>query len=268
MRKGGDKVRMTFVGFFISALLIVSFFSNQVLFPSRAELPIFVVLGNYVQYEQQFSTGELYELFWNITHLNTSVVGITIRSHGIQRNHTSGELSIVPGGGYMVIDRNTWVILQITFGNITKNIGDPIGEKVPFWIPVSVNETTPINTMYDNHVTPTSKSLNHSFFPTCRECWVTNNIYSETSSMERWYDQKTGIVLRIKTEITFGSSKNSVLETINSTNIEQIASDYYSSSSSSSATSSLLGLESLLFLIFLSIIIHRTSKSTFSEICS
>jgi hypothetical protein len=251
---------MAFFQFFICTLLIISFVSNQSLFSSRAELPSFVVIGSYVQYKQQFTTGELYELFWNITHVNTSLVGITIRSHGIQRNQTSGELLIVPGGGYMLIDKNTWLILQVIYGNVTRNSGHPIGEKVPFWIPVSVNETIPINTMYDNHVTPTSKSLNLSYFSTYRECWVTNNIYSETSSMERWYDKKTGIVLRIKTEITFGSSKSSVLETINATNIEALFSEFSQSSSTSSSmttTTSFLGLESLLFLIFSSIIIQR-----------
>ncbi|MFX0125177.1 MAG: hypothetical protein ACFFAE_16210 [Candidatus Hodarchaeota archaeon] len=252
---------MTFVRFFLCAFLIFSSFSNPVVFPSRADLPNLVVLGSYVQYEQQFSTGELYELFWNITDVNTSMVGITIRSHGIQRNYTSGELLIVPGGGYMVIDRDTWTILQVIFGNVTRNIGHPIGEKVPFWIPMSVNETTPVNTMYDNHVTPTSEFLNLSYFTASRECWVTNNIYSETSSMKRWYDKETGIVLKIKTEITFGSSKRSVLETINRTNIETLC-DHFSQSSSSStaATTAFLGLISLLFLILSSVIIPRIKR--------
>ena len=215
---------------------------------SSADLPEWAVMGSFVHYTQQFSTGELHELFWNITHVNTSMVGITIRSHGIQRNQTSKELTIVPGGGHMLIDRNTREILQVTFENDTRNVGDPIGEKSPFWIPVTVNETTPINTMYDNQVLPTSKPLNLSYIPTCRDCWVTNNIYSETASMERWYDKQTGIVLRIKTEITFGSSKSSVLETINETNIKKLLDDTCSQPSVMSTTSPYVGIENLLVL--------------------
>ncbi|MFX0204355.1 MAG: hypothetical protein ACFFDT_00090 [Candidatus Hodarchaeota archaeon] len=220
---------MAFNKLFICNLLIILSISNQTLFLSRAELPSFVIVGNYVQYEQQFSTGELYELFWNITHVNTSVIGITIRSHGIQRNFTSGKMIIVPGGGYMLIDKDTWMILQVINANVTKNIGEPIGEKVPFWIPITVNETTPIDTLYDQHVTPTTQSLNLSYFHTSRSCWVTNNIYSETASMQRWYDKKTGIVLRIVSEIKFGVSKISVLETINATNIDTLSNEVSSS---------------------------------------
>lgn len=263
MRKGGDKLRIAFIKLLICNLLILSFISNQILLPGKAELPSFVVIGNYVQYEQQFSTGESYELFWNITHVNASMVGIIIRSHGIQRNQTSREVSIVPGGGYMLIDKETWTILQVIIGNVTQKIGDPIGKKVPFWIPVSVNETTPINTMYDKHVIPTSESLNLSYFDTSRKCWVTNNIYSETASMQRWYDKKTGIVLKIKTEIKFGSSKISILETINATNVEALTKGYFSSSSSSSSmtsTTSFMGLGSFLFLIFSFIIIQRIKR--------
>ena len=137
-------------------------------------------------------------------------------------------------------------------GNVTMNSGHPIGEKVPFWIPMSVNETTRIETMYDNYITPTSKPLRLNYFSTTRECWVTNNIYSETSSMERWYDKKTGIVIQIKTEITCGVTQMSVLETLNGTNIKGLTENQISQSSS---TSSVSGLESLLFLIVLSLII-------------
>ena len=251
---------MAFNKLFICNLLIILSISNQTLFLSRAELPSFVIVGNYVQYEQQFSTGELYELFWNITHVNTSVIGITIRSHGIQRNITSGEMTIVPGGGTMIINKNTWRIDQIIIGNVTQNIGTPIGEKVPFWIPVSTNETAPIDTMYDQHVTPTAQSLNLSYFHTSRSCWVTNNIYSETASMQRWYDKKTGIVLRIVSEIKFGVAKISVLETINATNIEALSKEGSSSLFSSSPmtrTTSFLGLGSLLWLFSSFIMIRR-----------
>lgn len=257
---------MAFNKLFICTLLIISVISNQT-FLTKAKLPSFVIVGNYVQYEQQFSTGELYELFWNITHVNTSVIGITIRSHGIQRNLTSGEMPIVPSGGTMLIDKDTWKIVQVIIGNVTKNIGEPIGEKVPFWIPISVNETTPIDTMYDQDVTPTTQSLNLSYFQASRSCWVTNNIYSETASMQRWYDKKTGIVLRIATEIKFGIIKISVLETINATNITTLSNEdsSYSSSSFSSSimtrTTSFLGLWSLLLLIFSFIMIQRMKEN-------
>ena len=229
----------------ILVLLLILLVSNYSMSLDVAALPEYLDKGSYAQYEQRFSTGDVFELFWNITHVNTSAVGITIRSHGIQQNQTTEELLVGSGGGLMLISKNTLTIIQFISDNMTITFGYPIGEKVPFWIPVPITQTTPIDTMYDLHVTPSSDSLNLSCLPSIRECWVTNNVYSEESSMERWYDKETGIVLKIQTNITLGSSNISCLETLNATNIQKLRIDSLSNSSPG-----FLGFEILLFLLF------------------
>ncbi len=238
-------MRFLFNKLAILALLFILFVSNLSVSLGVTNLPEYLEKGSYAQYEQRFSTGDVFELFWNITHINTSAVGITIRSHGIQRNQTTEELSVVSGGGVMLINRNTWVIIQFINNNITINFGYPIGEKVPFWIPIHITQTTPIETMYDLNVTPSSDSLNLSCLLSIRECWVTNNRYSDRSSMVRWYDKATGIVLKIQTNITLGSSNISCLETLNATNIQKLKID-----SVSDYSPGFLGFEILLFLLF------------------
>ncbi|MFX0171903.1 MAG: hypothetical protein ACFE9L_08285 [Candidatus Hodarchaeota archaeon] len=210
--------------YMIIGLIILSFFFiNLFVIPCDAKLPSFLQEATYAQYEQKFSTGEIYELFWNITSINDSVVKITIRSHGIQFNSTTGEINVVPGGGIMFISKDTWKITNVLTDSGTIPGSSYTNKKVPFWIPTNIDNTTPIDTLYDNHVIPShSDSLNLSYYSTLRQCWVTHNKYSEENYMDRWYDKETGIVLKISTQMKLSSSHISCLETLNVTNIETL----------------------------------------------
>jgi len=197
---------------------------SSLLYPVAADLPTFLREGSYAQYEQRYSTGIVYELFWNITQVNSSTAEIMIRSHGIDRNYSTGALTIVPGGGSMTIDSRNWTILQLSLPNGTQiHSSPPLGEREAFWIPTSVNETTPITNMYDQHSLPTSTGPMHfAGLPSTRSCWLTTNFYGSGNTMRRWYDKETGIVLQIETNITFMISQISALETLNATNISAL----------------------------------------------
>ncbi len=209
--------------FLIIFCLCLAVLLGQSLYSAKADLPSGIVEGSYAQYEQAYSSGEIHELFWNITEVNESIITVTVQSHGIYRNQTSGDLSVVPGGGTMLVALQGWTIIQFILKNGSTLPVTPSGAKIPFWIPQSTTENTLINTKYDMGVLPTSESLSLSCLSSSRECWVTKNTYSPGNTMRRWYDKETGIVLKISTEIAFMSSNISVLETLNATNIGALA---------------------------------------------
>ncbi len=146
---------------------------------------------------------------------------IDIKSHGIQRNTSSGEFEVIPGGGCMVIDKENWEIIQMLTAEGSLN--QSIGKKVPFWIPTNINQSSFIDTLYDRHIPPSkSERIYLKALSTSRECWVTENIYSAENSMTRWYDKETGIVLKIETKMSYATQEITILEILNNTNIEPL----------------------------------------------
>ena len=193
---------------------------------NQTGIPSFIVLGSFAQYRQEFSTGEIHELRWEITTIEEGEVGIETRSHGIFFNTTTESFEIVPGGGTMVIDKDTWEIQEAYYANGTEIDGYPIGEKIAFWISSEANENTSLNTMYDRNVYPTlTDPLVFDCLSSTRTCWMTQNVYSIGNQMNRYYDEETGIVLMIETQRTVSSVEISVLETLNDTNIAPLITD-------------------------------------------
>ena len=188
--------------------------------------PGFLDGGSYAQYRQEFSTGETYELFWNITSMEEDTIEIEIRSHGLVYNFSSNSLSIVSGGLGIIINRDTSCILNAYHPNGSVIDGYLLGERIAFWIPITTNESTPINSMYESMAYPTAVGpLHFDCLPTSRMCWMTENKFSSGNQMNRIYDQETGIVVRIESNRTVLSSTVSILETINDTNIAPLLQD-------------------------------------------
>lgn len=209
------------LGFFLLLLIFNPVFTNI-----SADIPEFLQEGSYAQYKQKFSTGETYELYWEITQINSTIAIINIRSHGIQFNSTSNEITISPGGGVMHINRENWIIKRFFLSNGTEIIGHPTGKKIALWISTSVNKSVAIYNMYDQNVYPRSVGpLHFDCLPAPRKCWLTENYYSTSKSMKRWYDKKTGIVLKIETNLKFDTSEINILESLNTTNISALMND-------------------------------------------
>jgi hypothetical protein len=186
-------------------------------------LPPFLEVGSIVQYKQEFSVGEIHELRWEIISIEGKLVEIEIRSHGLVFNTTTESFGIIPGGGTLIIDKDTWEIQEAHHTNGTQIYGYPINEKIPFWISIETNESTPINTMYETNEYPTlTDPIEFDSLSTPRICWKTENVYSVGNQMNRYYDFQTGIVLMIETQRTIFSENISVLETFNATNIDAL----------------------------------------------
>jgi hypothetical protein len=135
-------------------------------------------------------------------------------------NATKESFDIVPGGGTMVIDRSSLEIVSAFYPNGTENEGHPVGEKIAFWIPVTTNETSRINSMYETNVQPTLVGpFEFDSLPLARMCWMTKNNYSTGNWMSRYYDMETGIVVMITSHRQVGTAEIAVLETLNNTNI-------------------------------------------------
>jgi hypothetical protein len=203
-------------------LLLILICSILVVTPqvNATDFPEFLEVGSYAQYKQEFSTGEIHELYWEITALDIHTIEIEIHSHGLVYNSSDASFSIVPGGGVLVVNRTTLQIVAAYHSNGTRINGYPETEKIAFWISTEINESTPINSMYESYEIPVSVGpLQFDCLSTPRLCWKTENYYSFGNQMNRYYDQETGIVLMIETNRTISSLTISVLETLNDTNI-------------------------------------------------
>jgi hypothetical protein len=208
---------------FLSLVLICSILLVQphpILSQSQTGLPQFLDIGSYAQYKQEFSNGETYELYWEVTSVEPSTIEIEIRSHGLIFNSTTESFSIVPGGGRLIVDRDSLLILSAFHPNGSEIDGYPVNKKIAFWISIKTNESTPINTMYETNEYPVPVGpLEFDCLPTARICWMTENVYSMGNQMNRYYDQQTGVVLMIETNRSVLNAEISVLETLNDTNI-------------------------------------------------
>ena len=211
---------------FLSLVLICSVLLVQphpLLSQNHTGLPEFLDIGSYAQYKQEFSNGETHELYWKITSVESNTIEIEIHSHGLIFNSTTESFTVVPGGGRMIVDRESLFILSAFHPNGSEIEGYPVGEKIAFWISAKTNESTPINTMYETNEYPVSVGpLEFDCLPTARICWMTENEYSMGNQMNRYYDQQTGIVLMIETNRSVLNVEISVQETLNDTNIKPL----------------------------------------------
>ncbi len=190
---------------------------------NQNSLPDSLEEGSFAQYKQEFSSGETYELRWEIVSLDGNSFEILLRSQGLVFNTTTKAFDITLGGGTLIVDRVSLEILNAYYPNSTEMSGYPVGERIAFWISDTVNETSLINSMYEKDRLPTLVGpLEFICLPSARMCWMTENVYSTGNWMNRYYDRDTGIILKIETHLRTDAVEISVLETLNSTNIASL----------------------------------------------
>ncbi|UCE10863.1 MAG: hypothetical protein JSW61_02750 [Candidatus Thorarchaeota archaeon] len=226
----------------------------------QTSMPGFLGIGSFAQYKQEYSNGETHELRWEITTVEGSLVEIEVQSHGLFFNTTTELFDIVPGGGTLIIDKDTCEIQDAYYSNGTKIEGYPIGEKTAFWISPETNESTPINSMYERNAYASSTNpLEFDCLSSPRSCWMTENSYSVGNQMNRYYDQETGIVLRIETQRRVSLMEVSVLETLNGTNIGPLLAGPISDDLGGIISTLVIGLP-VLFLIVLVLHFRRRGQ--------
>lgn len=199
---------VTFV--FIAALVLAAAFYwyNNL---SSMEKPAWLELGSFMVYEQTIVWADhqqVENLTWRITKLEGVIADMNLVSHGIDTS--SGNVVITSGEDNWTIDAISREILNSSDHNYD-------GEKSPFWIEKNVGVGSSVNTIYGMTAITGSESI--SVLGLQRDCWVVEYNWS-TSTMKRWYDKPSGIVLRIQVALFRQDITVGIMETAIQTNID------------------------------------------------
>ncbi len=147
-------------------------------------------VGSYVVFEQIFSWGGHKAsrfMIWIITDLSDRMADLYMISHSF--NITNGEVNIFLVESKWRINTETREITDVSLGtNVT-------GYKNPFWIDTTVGKGSQIDAYFGNYAT-IQQNETIEILGQRKNCW-TVSLDWPTSNMKRWYDQVTGIVLKI-----------------------------------------------------------------------
>jgi hypothetical protein len=174
----------------------------------------------HMTYEQFFEwTGHNETTFmtWNITGLQDGLVDLQVSSYNVDVNASDNSAIITVANDNWTVDLSNREIVNST------NNPQIIGFDCPFWIEKNVTVGSVINTLYGQATITGSQTLN--VLGQQRDCWIVPYEWP-TSSMVRWYDKATGIVLLI--QVVRQEQGISILsnETATETNIFPLSQDH------------------------------------------
>jgi hypothetical protein len=176
------------------------------------QLTSFAKIGQYMTYEQFFEwTGHNETTFmtWNITGLEAGLADLHLISYDLNVNASDNSAIM------NAVDEN-WTVYLSNREIVNSTDSSIIGLKCPFWIEKNVEIGSVIDTLYGQSTITRSDIIN--VLGQQRDCWVVEYDWP-TSSMVRWYDKSTGIVLMIR---VFRQQQNITIqstETATQTNI-------------------------------------------------
>ena len=162
----------------------------NVLNNTLSQLTSFPKIGQYMVYEQFFewtSHNETTFMTWNITGIEGNLANLHLVSYDLNVN-ASDDSAIVSA-----VDEN-WTIDMSNREIVNSTDASIIGLKCPFWIEKNLEVGSEIGTLYGQTTIIRSDAI--SVLGEQRDCWVVEYDWP-TSSMVRWYDKSTGIVLMI-----------------------------------------------------------------------
>ena len=144
----------------------------------------------FVVYEQFFvwngeSTVEY--MVWNVTDLRDGIVDLRLVSHGV--NVTNGNVELTLGESGLTMDKATRVVLS---GG--ESVAPYIGDRWPFWIETNVAMGSTIDTWYGPAAIERDERI--YVLGQKRKVWAVEYAWA-SGSMTRWYDQATGVLLKI-----------------------------------------------------------------------
>jgi hypothetical protein len=177
-----------------------------------SQLTSFPKIGQYMIYEQFFewtSHNETTFMTWNITGLEGNLANLHLVSYDVNVN-TSDNSAVVSA-----VDEN-WTIDVSNREIVNSTDASIISLKCPFWIEKNVQVGSVIDTLYGQAAIIRSDTI--SVLGEQRDCWVVEYDWP-TSSMVRWYDKSTGIVLMIHVVRQQQSMTIQSTETATQTNI-------------------------------------------------
>jgi hypothetical protein len=176
----------------------------------EATKPSWLKVGAFVTYEQFFvwtGNNATEYMTWNITRLENNSADLHLISHGVDTS--SGNVVITTG-------EVNWTLNAVTREILSASDSNYIGEKNPFWIEKDVTVGSTIDILYGFSTISKSESVN--VLGQQRDCWVVEYQWS-TSTMKRWYDKPSGIVLKIQVILYRQDMTIEITETAVQTNV-------------------------------------------------
>lgn len=174
------------------------------------EKPTWLTNGLYMTYEQLFvwsGFSETRNMTWRMTKVEGSLADIRLTSYTI--NSSDSTLYLISVSSNFTVNVDTRNITASSDRNL-------IGGKWPFWIETTVNFGSQAETYFG--VATISGSELIPVLGQQRGTWTTQQTWP-TSSMKRWYDVASGIVLKMHVTIQRGNTQITVAETAKWTNI-------------------------------------------------
>ena len=196
-------------------LLVSAFAASS--FPSAISKPNWLVEGLYMTYEQVFvwsSHSETANMTWQITGIEGANVEARVASYTV--NATDDTLNIIPVSSNFAVNSYTREI-------VSSSEPAMVGQRWTFWIEKNVTLGSSVDTGFG--VASVRGSETMFAFGEQRGTWVVKYEWS-TSSMKRWYDIASGIVLKIYVAMVKGSTQVQVTETARWTNISLPPSEF------------------------------------------
>jgi len=171
--------------------------------------------GAYVRYDQVFTWNggnETKSMVWNVTNFNGTNAGVTLTS--FTYNVTNGYVLLFPTSVAWVVDAETRLIIKTESGvNVT-------GYPMPFWIDPNTKVGSTIDAYFGSSATMEKAQPIYALGET-RNC-TSVTLQWPSATMHRWYDQMTGIVLRIETTMIGAGVQMKVSEDAVESNIRKL----------------------------------------------
>ena len=173
--------------------------------------PAWLELGSFVVYEQAIAWADhqqVENMSWVVAKLEDDTAIVHLISHGVDTS--SGNVVITRGEA-------NWTINAISREILNSSDHNYDGEKNPFWIEKDVGIGSSVDILYGVNTISGNESI--SVLGMQRDCWVVEYNWS-TSTMKRWYDKSSGIVLKIQVvlhrqDITVETTETAIHTNIN-----------------------------------------------------
>jgi hypothetical protein len=147
---------------------------------------------------------------WNITKLQDNFADLQLISYGVQVNASDNSVTMSVGEANWTLN-----VFDREIANSTDS--SYVGYKCPFWTESNVGIGSTVGSIYGETTIIRNETIN--VLGQQRDCWVTQQNWP-TSSMTRWYDKSTGIVLMIHVVLHQSGVTIDVTETGMQTNID------------------------------------------------
>jgi hypothetical protein len=199
----------------VSLIIVISLIIETYLLiqPKENPKPSWLKSEDYVIYEQTFVLVDhiikTESMTWNITKLHDNSAELHLVSYNATINASGNSVAIT-------VNEANWTLNALNRQITDSTDSSYIGYKCPFWIESNVGIGSMVDSLYGQTTIKRNETIDALGLQ--RDCWVTEQNWP-TSSMTRWYDKSTGIVLMIHVVLHQSGVTIEVTETATQTNI-------------------------------------------------